>query len=167
MPKTVVPRLGKISVTLHYINKGDMNGTMTLGEGLVITILVVVLLIALAVLEIYYLRKMLKANDGKVPQEPCHTPEHSCSGCCGGTECFHAKLKQKPHIVYFEDQELDRFRQRNGEDYTPGELQEWQEVLQTLRPEEVSAWARSIRLRRLPIPKAILTQLEQQLNREA
>ena len=40
-----------------------------------ITIIVVVLLIALAVLGIYYLRKMLKANDGKVPQEPCHTPE--------------------------------------------------------------------------------------------
>ena len=50
--KYAVPRLGKISVTLHYINKGDMNGTMTLGVGLGITILVVVLLSALAVLGI-------------------------------------------------------------------------------------------------------------------
>ena len=130
-------------------------------------IFVVALLIALVVVGIIYLRKMLKANDGKVPQEPCHTPDHTCSGCCGGTECFNAKLKQKPHIVYFEDQELDRFRQRNGEDYTSSELQEWQEVLQTLRPEEVSAWAKSIQLRRLPIPKSILIQLEQKLNREA
>lgn len=145
-----------------------MNGTKTLvGAGLIMMIFVVALLIALVVVGIIYLRKMLKANDGKVPQEPCHTPDHTCSGCCGGTECFNAKLKQKPHIVYFEDQELDRFRQRNGEDYTSSELQEWQEVLQTLRPEEVSAWAKSIQLRRLPIPKSILTQLEQQLNREA
>lgn len=130
-------------------------------------IFILVALLALVVVGALYLSKMRRDNGGQVPEEPCDMSVHSCSGCCGGTDCFHAKIKNKPLIVYFEDEELDRYRGRNGEDYSEAELDEWREVMETLRPEELQAWLRSISLRRLHIPKSLLSEVESRIPQEA
>lgn len=55
-------------------------------------------------------------------------------------------------VVYYDDEELDRFIGRTPESYTPKEADEFNEVLMTLRPEDVPGWARSITLRGLELP---------------
>lgn len=132
-----------------------------------ISISVIAVLAVVVVFSTKRLRKIREDNGGTVPEIKECAPGHSCSGCCGGTSCFNAKDKERPHLVYFEDQELDRFRRRSGEDYTEEELAEWSEVLHTLNPDELAPWKRSISLRRLPVPIQIQKELEQRLAAQA
>lgn len=79
-------------------------------------------------------------------------------GCCGQ----HAVCEKDSllaavsrDVEYFEDEELDRFRGRPSAGYTPEEVEEFEEVLTTMRPEEVPAWVRSLQLRGLNLPDAL------------
>lgn len=132
-----------------------------------ISILVIAVLAVVVVFGAKHLRKIRESNGGAVPEIKECESGHVCSGCCGGTSCFNAKEKERPLLVYFEDQELDRFRRRNGEDYTEEELAEWSEVLHTLSPSELAPWKRSITLRKLPMPAEIRRELEQLLAAQA
>lgn len=125
-----------------------------------ISILALAALLLLVAIGIKFLGKIRKDNGGKVPEIKECAPGHSCSGCCGGTSCFNSKDKERPLLVYFEDQELDRFRHRSGQDYTEEELAEWSHVLHTLSQDELGPWKRSITLRKLPIPIQIQDELE-------
>lgn len=58
-------------------------------------------------------------------------------------------------IVYFDDEELDRFRGRDAEAYTPEETEEFREVLYTMQDHEVAAWLRSLQLRAVELPLAL------------
>ena len=55
-------------------------------------------------------------------------------------------------IEYYEDEELDRFKGRSGEDYNDDEIEEFTEVLTTLKTEEVAGWIRSLQLREVNLP---------------
>ena len=122
------------------------------------------LLTALALLGIlaFVLGKMRRfrkpaspAPDGGAESEPeAARPE----GCCGQ----HAVCEKDSLLAavsrgveYFEDEELDRFRGRPSGGYTPEEVEEFEEVLTTMRPEEVPAWVRSLQLRGLNLPDAL------------
>ncbi len=58
-------------------------------------------------------------------------------------------------IVYYDDEELDRFRGRMPESYTPDECEAFRDVLLTLLPEDVAGWGRSIQLRGIQLPDAV------------
>lgn len=62
-------------------------------------------------------------------------------------------------ILYYDDEELDRFIGRPGDDYTPEETEEFRDVLMTLRPEDVAGWARSITQRHLELPSDVRDEL--------
>ena len=62
-------------------------------------------------------------------------------------------------IIYYEDEELDRFRGRSADNYTPEEIEEFRDVLLTLRPDEVAGWARSITLRKIELPTDVREEL--------
>ena len=55
-------------------------------------------------------------------------------------------------IEYYEDEELDRFKGRSGEDYDDAEIEEFADVLTTLKTEEVAGWVRSLQLRGINLP---------------
>lgn len=131
------------------------------------SIIVIGVLILIAILGIRYLAKIKRDNGGVVPEIKECESGHTCSGCCGGTSCFNAKGAEKPVVVYFNDEELDRFCRRSGDDYTEAELREWSEVLHTLLPEEREPWRRSITMRRLPVPTEILRELDTLRAKEA
>ena len=56
------------------------------------------------------------------------------------------------NIEYYEDEELDRFKGRSGEDYDDAEIDEFTDVLTTLKTEEVAGWVRSLQLREVNLP---------------
>ena len=58
-------------------------------------------------------------------------------------------------IVYYDDEELDRFRGRSAESYTPEECEAFRDVLLTLLPDDVAGWGRSIQLRGIELPSAV------------
>ena len=75
--------------------------------------------------------------------------------CCGQHEvCEKESLLAavSKEIEYYEDEELDRFRGRAGDAYLPDEIEEFREVLYTMREDEVAGWVRSLQLREVELP---------------
>ena len=76
--------------------------------------------------------------------------------CCGQHEvCEKESLLAaiSRDIVYYNDEELDRFRGKST--YSEEETEEFREVLYTMRSDEVAGWVRSLQLRQINIPDEI------------
>ena len=81
--------------------------------------------------------------------------ENAAAGCCGLHEtCESESLLAgvSKEIEYYEDEDLDRFKGRSGEDYNDAEIDEFADVLTTLKTEEVAGWVRSLQLREVNLP---------------
>ena len=75
--------------------------------------------------------------------------------CCGQLEvCEKESLLAaiSKQIEYYDDEELDRFRGREGNDYTETETEEFRNILYTMHSEEVAGWVRSLQLRQVNLP---------------
>ena len=55
-------------------------------------------------------------------------------------------------VDYYDEEELDRFARRPAEAYTTAEVEEFEEILSTLRSEDVAGWVRSLQLREIELP---------------
>ena len=78
--------------------------------------------------------------------------------CCGQHEICEkesllAAVSKK--IEYYDDEELDRFRGLEGDEYEEDAVDEFREVLYTLQSEEVAGWLRSLQLRGVNLPDAL------------
>ncbi|MCI6478358.1 MAG: hypothetical protein MSA32_10495 [Bacteroidales bacterium] len=87
-----------------------------------------------------------------------HPNGHSCSSCDGNSEkceqvcMMEASLKD---IVYFDDEELDKYQGRPSDSYDSHETEEFAEVLYSLRKDEVKDWGRSLVLRNINLPDGL------------
>ena len=78
--------------------------------------------------------------------------------CCGQHEtCDRDSLLAavSKKIEYYDDEELDRFRGLEGDEYEEDAVDEFREVLYTLQSEEVAGWLRSLQLRGVNLPDAL------------
>ena len=78
--------------------------------------------------------------------------------CCGQHETCErdsllAAVSKK--IEYYDDEELDRFRGLESDEYDEESVNEFREVLYTLQSEEVAGWLRSLQLRAVNLPDAL------------
>lgn len=85
-------------------------------------------------------------------------------GCCGlHPVCEHAgsRLSNTPCPAdYYDDEELDRFRHRNNNDYSETETAEFGEVLRSLAEGETQQWLNSLRRRGITLPAALCNEAE-------
>lgn len=77
------------------------------------------------------------------------------SGCCGMHETCEkdsliAAFTEKPE--YFDDEELDRFKNRESDSYTNGEIDEFREIFYSVLDDEKPRWIRSLQVRGIAIP---------------
>jgi hypothetical protein len=75
--------------------------------------------------------------------------------CCGQHEtCEKESLLAaiSKQIEYYNDEELDRFRGKESDAYSPDEIEEFREILYTMREDEVAGWIRSLQLRAVELP---------------
>ena len=78
--------------------------------------------------------------------------------CCGQHEvCEKESLLAaiSKQIEYYDDEELDRFKGRRGDEYSEEETEEFRNVLYTMRSEEVAGWVRSLQLRQVNLPDEV------------
>lgn len=83
-------------------------------------------------------------------------------GCCGmHITCERDSLlvAVSPEIVYYDDEELDRFAGRGASDYSDDEIEEFRDILLTLLPHDIAGWGRSIQLRGIELPTAVRDEL--------
>jgi hypothetical protein len=104
---------------------------------------------------------------GKQTSEPEEKTTISLD-CCGAHEIcdFEEMLNNPDEIVYFEDEELDRYKGVNPNEYEDEQIDEFREVLYTLDGEEVRKWLLSIERRKIQLP-SVLKQEAIQLLAEA
>ena len=75
--------------------------------------------------------------------------------CCGQHEtCEKESLLAavSKQIEYYNDEELDRFRGRDSDAYSSDEIEEFRDILYTMRDDEVAGWLRSLQLRAVELP---------------
>lgn len=73
--------------------------------------------------------------------------------CCGAhAVCEKGLKKADPHIDYFDDEELDAFRQMPADAYTDEQIEIFRDILYTLRQEEVEDWLISLEKREINLP---------------
>ncbi|WP_423838359.1 phospholipase [Tannerella forsythia] len=80
------------------------------------------------------------------------------SECCGQHElCERESLLAvvSRAVEYYNDEELDGYRGTPSDAYSDNAVEEFREVLYTLREDEVSGWVRSLQLRGIFLPDAI------------
>ncbi len=102
--------------------------------------------------------------DGDVPADgvPVENAGDTAGGECCGLHLVCEKDSLSPmsdEILYYDDEELDRFVGRAPDSYTPDEVEEFRDVLMTLRPDDVAGWARSVTQRRLELPPEVKDEL--------
>ena len=84
-----------------------------------------------------------------------HIKQRRPDGCCGKhAVCEKDQLLaafDKP-IEYFDDEELDAYKGRASDQYTAKETEQFEEVMTTMREDEVPAWLQSLQLRGINLP---------------
>lgn len=97
-----------------------------------------------------YQRMLERGEISEIP-EPKEIPEE----CCGQHEvCERDSLLAavSKEIEYYDDDELDRFCGTASSAYKDEAINEFREVLYTLREVDVAGWLRSLQLRNINLP---------------
>lgn len=82
--------------------------------------------------------------------------------CCGmHITCEKDSLSTaiSTEIIYYDDEELDIYATRSGDDYTEEETEQFRDILLTLLPDDIAGWARSLQLRHIPLPPEVSDEL--------
>ncbi len=102
-----------------------------------------------------YTRRHTQAAD-----EPAYTePKEQCCGMHITCERDSLLASVSETIEYYDDEELDIFRGRRPNEYTEEEIEQFRDVLLTLRPEDIAGWGRSIQLRGIELPAPVKEEL--------
>lgn len=105
-------------------------------------------------------REMSDKSDGSDTSD--QSDSASDEECCGmHITCEKDSLlaSVSPDVVYYDDEELDRFAGRRPEDYTNEEIEEFRDILLTLLPADIAGWGRSLQLRHIELPQQVRDEL--------
>lgn len=79
--------------------------------------------------------------------------------CCGAHAICEKGLKKATSAIdYFNDEELDAYRQIPADQYTDTQIDEFREVLYTLRTGEISDWLISLEKREIQLPEILRSE---------
>lgn len=111
---------------------------------------------------LYVFHRYSPANDSNGTADAPSPAADRPDGCCEQhivceKESLLAGVSKE--IEYYEDEELDSFRGIGADEYTDEQIEQFRDVLYTLKPEEIGGWARSIQLREIILPTAVKDEL--------
>lgn len=124
--------------------------------------IILIIIGVLAVMTYYAFRFLTSGSKSPTIRDKNVQQLPSCTTCSDyGTQCEAVCMMNAAvsEIIYFEDEELDRFKGKSSDSYTDAETEEFREVLYTMKPEEVPEWNRSLILRGINIPDQIKDEL--------
>lgn len=99
-------------------------------------------------------------TDGDADEET--VVSSSGGGCCGmHSTCERDSLLAavSPRIVYYDDEELDRFVGTDASAYREDAVEEFRDILISLDEDDVAGWVRSLQLRGIFLPEELLPEL--------
>lgn len=83
--------------------------------------------------------------------------ENTPDDCCGAHEVCESDslLNASEEIIYYDDDELDAYKNRACDEYSDDEIEQFREVLYTLKEYEVAGWLKSLQLRTINPPDIV------------
>lgn len=102
----------------------------------------------------------INQNVGSITDSGTSSEKKEPEVCCGLHAFCEKTGKYNDVIVYYDDEELDRFRGRKADEYTDEETEEFRDILLTMRPEDAPGWAVSLEKRGIEVPEGIKPELE-------
>lgn len=123
--------------------------------------MIVVLIIAAALvavgLPLYLLHKREERKaGGELPITP---PQQECCGLHLTCEKDSLLAAVSEEIVYYDDEELDKYKGRLPDSYDEEEIEQFRDILLTMLPQDIAGWARSLQLREICLPDAVREEL--------
>lgn len=119
---------------------------------------IIILIGVVTVAMVVFILKVNKANPTPEAEPKAEARSHVPPvTCCGAHEVCEAEtlLALSDKIIYYDDEELDRFRGTPEDAYADEAIDEFREVLLTLQTHEVAGWLRSLALRKIELPSEI------------
>ena len=125
-------------------------------------VIIAVLLIIIAA--VVLLRRTGRSEATEAPSEDIHCENQVSNACPSDCFCDNKTLQTlvNTEIIYFDDEELDAYKGRT--EYSEAEINQFQEVLFTLRPNEVADWLRSLELRDILLPEQLRDEVVMLIN---
>ena len=112
---------------------------------------------------ILYIHDRMTRHPGEQQDEIVQPTQDACTDdCCGTHDVCPSEMMLKhidDPVAYYEDEELDTFRGRDATNYSDDELEQWRDVLYTLKHDELLAWERSVKKRGIAMPEVIKQEL--------
>lgn len=127
---------------------------------ILVLILIGVALFGLAAGYFYNRNIQKKIDRGELTEAPPVVEVDS--ECCGQHQiCEKESLLAavSKQIEYYDDEELDRFKGHASDTYTSEEVDEFREILYSMKEEEVAGWSRSLQLRGIELPDELKDEL--------
>lgn len=123
-----------------------------------VLLIMLVVFAAIAFLTTYFGQFWKSKGEG---QEKIETPTEPMEECCGAHEVCETDLinKLSEEIIYYDDEELDAYRNYEENDYNDDQIDEFREVLYSLKEKELEGWIRSLELRKIEMPSIIKSEL--------
>jgi hypothetical protein len=103
---------------------------------------------------------LVKANRKKDDSSEKDEVSIPVSDCCGAHEvCDFDQIKMDESIIeYYDDEELNVYKNKNAKDYSNSQIEQFREVLYTLKPKEIKHWLLSIERRKIQLPTILLSE---------
>lgn len=112
---------------------------------------------------ILYIHDRVTRKPGDPADEIVRPPQDACSDdCCGANEVCPSEMMLKhatEPLEYYDDEELDTYKGRAATDYNADELEQWRDVLYTLKRDDMLGWERSVKKRGIIMPDVIKEEL--------
>lgn len=122
-------------------------------------LIIIAALVALGVITALIMRFLPKGNESS---EPLTLPDEEC---CGAHEVCEVDLKKlSEEIIYFEDEELDAFQEMPDNGYQDEAIEQFREVLYTLKKSEINDWLHSLELRKIAVPDVLKPEVRMLLS---
>ncbi|MGL4993378.1 MAG: phospholipase [Bacteroidales bacterium] len=123
----------------------------------ILLIALLLLGVVAAVAGFFYHRSIArKIATGEISEAPAiGEVEEECCGAHSTCEKDSLLTAVSKEIVYYDDEELDRFIGKDPQEYSSDAVEEFREILYTLLEEEVAGWCRSLQLRGVELPTVI------------
>lgn len=123
--------------------------------------LIIIGALAIVGIALYLHDRYARRKPSQQEEEPEPQPQEQ-EECCGmHITCERDSLlaSVSETIEYYDDEELDAFKERDPESYTDDEIEQFRDVLLTLLPQDIAGWGRSIQLRGIELPPAVREEL--------
>ena len=86
-----------------------------------------------------------------------HSHDHEDGVCCGKhSNCSNGYDSTN---LYFDDEELDRFKGKQQDEYTDSDIEEFRHILYTMKTEEIDTWVHCLQTRGIEIPQVIKDEI--------